>query len=177
MESVSGLERRVNGEFPFKDSNGIVHHVRIGGYIDRLDKLLDGKGYEVVDYKTGAFNRDYAIYVGDDNLVASTRKDNGYQFQILLYAWLLRQEMKDSTTSISAGLWFPRCQDEAFMVPGLYEDKDTPFQTCRYEEILNSLPAIIGETLASLFNVNTPFTQRENDRTCEFCDFRKLCNR
>lgn len=177
VESVSGLEQRVNGEFPFKDSNGVVHHVRIGGYIDRLDKLLDGKGYEVVDYKTGAFNRDFAIYVGDDNLVASTRKDNGYQLQILLYAWLLRQEMKDNTTSISAGLWFPRCRDEAFRVPGLYEDKDTPFQASHYEEILNSLPTLIGETLASLFNVNTPFTQRENDRTCELCDFRRLCNR
>lgn len=177
IDSIVGLEYPIAGFLPLTDSNGTQRQVRIKGTIDRLDRLKDGRGFEIVDYKTGAFKKENAIYVGDEKLADMSRDDHGYQLQILLYALLLRQCQDFADHDISAGLWFPRCRDANFMIPGLYHKENDPFQLSDYGHAIDTLAQTMETVLTQLFNVKIPFTQRKKDRTCENCDYRKLCNR
>lgn len=177
IDSIVGLEYPIAGLLHFTDSNGEPHQVRMRGIIDRLDRLKDGKGFEIVDYKTGSFRRENAIFVGNEGLVSSSGGDYGYQLQILLYAMLLRQHPNFANRDISTGLWFPRCRDANFMIPALYHKENSPFQLGEYKHVIDSLTHTIDDVLFSLFDENTPFFQREKDNNCELCDFRKLCNR
>lgn len=177
IDSIVGLEYRIASQLPFTDYNGTQHLAHIGGTIDRIDRLKDGKGFEIIDYKTGAFRKEYAIYAGNESLVAQDRNDHGYQLQILLYALLLKQLPEFANCDVSAGLWFPRCRDDKFMTPGLYHKDSSLFNIANYKQAIGSLSQTMNDLLASLFDGNTPFTQRDYDRTCQFCDFRKLCNR
>lgn len=177
VESILGLEYAIHGKLVFTDEQGGEQRVRVGGTIDRLDRLRGGSGFEIVDYKTGTFNRDSAIFVGAENLTAATQRDHGNQLQILLYALLLGQQPGFGSSPITAGLWFPRCRDDNFKLPGLFHGEGKPFDSADYESTIGALPGIIGPTLASLFDGKVPFTQRDNDRICSHCDYRLLCNR
>lgn len=177
IDSIVGLEYKIEGQVAFTDSLGNTQHVSIGGFIDRIDRLQGHLGFEVVDYKTGAFNEKYAIYVGNDKLAVQERDDHGYQLQILLYALLLNQQPEFSNCSITAGLWFPRCQEKKFMSPGLFNNKGEPFEITEYQKVLSDLPSIVGKVLTTLFDSSIPFNQCENRITCKYCDFRRLCNR
>lgn len=178
IDSIVGIEYPVAGLLPFADSDGAQHRVRMRGIIDRLDRLKEGKGFEIVDYKTGSFRRENAIFVGDEGLISSgSGGDYGYQLQILLYAMLLKQHRDFANRDISTGLWFPRCRDANFMIPALYHKENTPFKLEEYKHVIDSLSHAIDGVLAQLFDGDTPFFQRQQDKNCEFCDFRKLCNR
>ena len=177
MESILGLEYAIHGKLAFTDGQGGEQRVSVGGTIDRLDRLRGGSGFEIVDYKTGTFNRDSAIFVGAENLTAATQRDHGNQLQILLYALLLGQQPGFGSSPITAGLWFPRCRDDNFKLPGLFHSEGKPFDSADYESTIGALPGTIGPTLASLFDGKVPFTQRDNDRICSHCDYRLLCNR
>jgi hypothetical protein len=153
---ILGLEE----EFYF-EKNGI----KIGGIIDRIDKK--GRIIRVVDYKTGKVPERNDFESEIQNLFSNRRaKKANYQFQAYLYSSLLAQDEKYSDFAISPNLIFTLSADN-----GIYTFTDD------FRQIKKEFDEKFEKKLAELFDSQIPFSQREKDDNCNYCDYRGICGR
>lgn len=96
--------------------------------------------------------------------------------QTLLYAWLVGSSYPGE--QILPGLYVMKALFEEDFDPALVmksrgrEEKIEAF--AEYElEFLEYLKGV----LQRMYDPGTPFTQRENDQKCSYCDFAELCSR
>ena len=152
-------------------------HKEIGGFkfvgfIDRLDSFKDGT-VRVVDYKTGKVT-DQDILIDDNNAASVVEAlfgaDNSKRPKIALQLYLYDEflegdrlvEGKDvenciyQTTNIFVGA--PRS------VP----------QSAQFRRLMRErIPALLDE----MRNKDIPWRRTDDDKTCEYCDFKTICGR
>ncbi len=148
--------------------------VRIGGKIDRIDRL--GNSYRVLDYKTGKgrmFLNSLEELFDQENKTRNTAA-----FQTFLYAKLFRTKERLENLPVT---------------PGVYLIRDIFGQGFRYHFSLGSLKSNtaiwdyssideeftdqLTSLLNSLFDPGTAFVQTEEEGTCRNCIYKGICQR
>ena len=144
----------------------------IGGRIDRMDIMTVGgqRTLRLVDYKTGKAKSAPKDIEGIFN---STGHDaHGYYLQTFLYAIIVAEEQQ---LPVSPSLFYilsatdPKDYNPTLKL-GNKEITDIGYYAAEYRKGLL-------QVLSNIYNPNLPFVQTENTGTCEYCDFRRLCNR
>jgi CRISPR/Cas system-associated exonuclease Cas4 (RecB family) len=146
--------------------------IRLGGKVDRVDRV--NNVLRVIDYKTGGASQEFTSM---ESLFLTDQRDrNAAAMQTLLYAW--RVGATHPGGQILPGLYvmkalFGEQFDPALvMKSGSQAGRVDAFSELE-EEFLTHLTAVIQ----TLHDPAIPFTQRENDQKCSYCDFASLCSR
>ena len=136
------------------------HDVRIGGRVDRIDRL-DGV-LRVIDYKTGS--------LADSEIEFTDRKTTmpGKWLQLMSYALMYRRRFP-SEESLRVGIY-----------PLRYLRSDVRLARWnRQEEIttamLNAFEEQLGEILGEIFDTELPFEATPSANACRFCPAAAFC--
>lgn len=165
--TLCGVERRV--ECPFAlDPYDPSRRVLFAGTADRIDLLDDGT-LRVVDYKTGAPDREF------DGIAAlfgpEARRQKANILQTLLYAMMLRRtEERD----VEPALYYVRAMHRPDYVP-LLRDKERKTEGARYDRYSEEFEQELRCKLTELFDLSVPFRQCTDRDSCRFCDYRAIC--
>jgi CRISPR/Cas system-associated exonuclease Cas4 (RecB family) len=195
------VEQELKISFPLSvEVNGENWTIRLGGYIDRIDKK-EGF-YRIIDYKTGSDKKEFRSV---DTLFMRDRADrNKAVLQTLLYAELLRQKIMQvagrppaqalkeelgerdwmreqrGIPGVQAGLYDVRSMrkdgtnfDWRFVESGIKSKLDDH----RIREIVPELMNQLKQTVEEIFNRNQPFDQTTRREKCEYCPYQKICGR
>lgn len=153
--------------FPIADTSFTV---RLGGTIDRMDS--QGDTLRIVDYKTGGTPKRVESI---EQLFQPGEQRAGYVLQVFLYAAMMckRQPLKVSP----ALLYIHKAAAEDYspiIEIGPSRKKEPVLNFALYEDEFRERLTLL---LQELFGAEVPFTQTEDTAKCEYCDFRRLCNR
>lgn len=160
--------------------------IKTGGRVDRIDILMDEDGKQVmrvVDYKTGA----HQDSTSNMEKLFARGGHCGYYFQTFLYAIALSKTQTVSNVRIAPALFYAAHAHKPDYSPKLAIGKPGgrisskslyplgPVKDIAYysSEFLDMLEDVIAE----IFDPTVPFTKTSDTKICEYCDYRKLCNR
>jgi len=140
--------------------------VRLKGTVDRIDKL--NNSIRIIDYKTGKVEpKD--IVVDDWEEFKSTKK--GKALQLATYYYLFsKSEYFDPSAKTISGILSLRKTSEGLMECKLPESEAISGQ-------LSEIERSITELLSEIFDTEKAFEQTEDEKTCKYCLFNKLCMR
>lgn len=164
------MEKRVSENIRVKVGNLLVN-TRIGGIIDRIDSK--DNILRIVDYKTGGSPK---VPESIEELFTPGEKRPNYIFQTFLYAAIMcRQQSQKVAPSL---LYIHRASSDTYSpvveIDDLWEGRTPVYDFSRFEkEFRERLYFLLEE----IFNPQVAFTQTENKRMCEYCDYRSLCRR
>lgn len=156
--------------------------VRLFGKVDRLD-ALPGGGVRIVDYKTGQVKKSALTLRTRNNtaqqalqkLLTDDSSAAGKVRQLWLYS--LMQEERDAGPVEVAIVTLRPESDKA----KLYLKADLEFLTDAYaDEGLTPRQAserALGELVTRILDPAEPLRRTDNAKTCEYCDFRRVCAR
>ena len=162
------LEIAVKGEQPVK--------LFVGGIIDRFDEVtIEGQRYtRIVDYKTSSY---LCKYTGLEALFTPGEdKNNAHHIrQAFYYADVMMEEHED-LKSLYPTLMYVKLSNQC--PPTIETDiKNQPMTRVEFSAIRDEYHKFLIKTLEEVFNKEVPFTQCEESPTCDYCDFKELCNR
>jgi hypothetical protein len=147
-------------------------HIRLGGKIDRIDRV--GKVLRVIDYKTGGARQEFPSL--DSLFDTGERNRNAAAMQTLLYAWLAGTSYPGE--QILPGLYVMKALFEEQFDPALVmKGGEQGGRVDAFGEIEEDFVEQLKGVLQRLYDAENPFTQRENDQKCTYCDFAELCSR
>ena len=148
--------------------------VKVAGLIDRLDRV-EGGPVRVVDYKTGSDNPDCLGLTEEKVDLPFTDYRHKAAIQFFLYDEAARQ-----VSSRKVGERFPSSQAQlvnTMYVPFRLSSKSIPVD---YEVSLSFADAMkrkLQGVIAELQDPAKPFVRTEDEKTCQFCDFKSICGR
>jgi CRISPR/Cas system-associated exonuclease Cas4 (RecB family) len=167
--NIEGLELEVENSFIIDHQNSPLE-IRFKGSADRIDSF--GNTLRIVDYKTGAVDATHLaidISRGQDQWEYMFNEKYDKAFQLMMYAWMYWKTAKPGIKLQSGIIAFK--SHAAFLPLKLYKNEyisEADLQ--RFEEDLKVL-------IDDMLNPAIPFVQRNNDRVCEYCDYRQICMR
>lgn len=168
---IVGLEVEVAQDMKVDCGNGNTFTTRIGGRIDRIDELSEGR-IRVVDYKTG---RDTTALMGEINDVFNMQKTHSdYYLQTFIYSMIVRHAAKLNAANlpVSPALLFIQS------ATGNDYDPTLKLRKTRLTDIADvetELKAMLSEKVNEMFNPDIPFVPTDNTDTCRFCPYHALC--
>ncbi len=160
-------------ELPIQSGEKLLE-VKIKGIIDRLD-MKEGR-VRVIDYKTGKDEKDF---VDIESFKDRTNiNKNKTVIQVFYYSYL----------------YWKKFGDEYIIEPGVFNSKDLfksdfDWRVVRKEARKAGVPLMdfrplarqyedfLTEMLSEIYNPEIPFDQVEDEKTCEFCPYKGICNR
>ncbi len=139
--------------------------ISIRGLCDRVDRVDDG--WRIVDYKTG---RPHMEFNGVEMLFeGKSRSEFANIFQILLYCYMSTRS--GAVHTATPALYYVMAMNEKSFSPSIVDKSDD-------NDLLNHFGEHLTTLIDGLFNLEKPFEQcAEEERTCEYCDYRTLCSR
>jgi CRISPR/Cas system-associated exonuclease Cas4 (RecB family) len=160
-----------------------THHspLRIGGRIDRLDQMSDGR-IRVVDYKTGSRKLKPLASVEDIFDPAKVHDHSDYYLQTFTYADIVSRQQADilHLTSdirhheVSPALLFIQHAAAKDYDPTLCFGKDKILDiqehSARFCELLEN-------KVNEIFSPNIPFTPTTDLKVCQSCPYLQMCRR
>ena len=167
---ILGLEYDVVREIPTSDVLPPTSHIRLGGRIDRLDQMSDGR-IRVVDYKTGSRKLKPLASVEDIFDPAKVHDHSDYYLQTFTYADIVsRQE----SSPVSPALLFIQHAASKDYDPTLCFGKERILDIREYSErFCELLEAKVNE----IFSQNIPFTPTTDLKVCRTCPYLQMCRR
>ena len=168
--SMAGMEEPVEEPLEINTPEGTIK-IKIGGTIDRMDCKEDT--LRIVDYKTGGSPKTPANI---EQLFIPAEGRPNYIFQTFLYAAIMSR--KQSLKVAPALLYIHRAANESyspFIEIGEPRKPKIPVNNFAFFE--DEFRERLQRLLEEIFGAETPFTQTENTKACEYCDFRALCKR
>lgn len=158
-----GSEYRFNTSYRVNESLA----VNFKGSIDRLDRV--GETVRLIDYKTGSGE---TRFMDMQQLFDASGNKRPYQIlQLFVYALFYLRE--NPGVKVSPAVYYLRSVFEHFD-PAIRYDKhpidDISVYMSQFRESFDSL-------LAEIFNPEIPFSQTKNEKNCEWCAFKELCNK
>ena len=145
--------------------------IKIGGTIDRMDCKEDT--LRIVDYKTGGSPKTPANI---EQLFIPAEGRPKYIFQTFLYAAIMSR--KQSLKVAPALLYIHRAANESYSpVIEIGEPRKPKIPVNNFAFFEDEFRERLQRLLEEIFGAETPFTQTENTKACEYCDFRALCKR
>ena len=169
--TVAYLEKLLADRIEIGFGNKILD-VKLRGFVDRIDRI--GEEWRIIDYKSGSVSPS-ALKFADWNELKED-SDLGKIVQLYTYAYLFRHGRSEKTVDIRAGIISLRRLNEGFMqVPSLTSIEKNG--SLIGEEDLAEFEKILKEILEEVYDFSIPFSQTEDVKRCENCDFVNLCDR
>ncbi len=167
---VLSLEDTYETEVPVT-ANGTFEMVKLGGKIDRVDKLNDH--IRILDYKTGG---DKLEFKNIEALFSEKDSDrNSAVFQTFLYAKFYH-DLKKPSLPITPGVYSARKLFEDNFEYKIFS-KDSRSYINDYKQISDEYPEQLSQLIQKIFDPNEAFKQTKETRNCEYCPYRKICHR
>ncbi len=159
---LQGLEEKVFSTLALADGR----QVQLFGKIDRLDSQEAGL-VRVVDYKSGNVKGKDDCQDVDKLFDRTLKKRPSIGFQLYFYALLKYRTASDPSQRFAPCIYSLR---DIFSteLPGCYSI--APEQLDAFEQRLAAL-------VAEVFDPATPFAATEREEICQYCNFKRLCNR
>lgn len=158
---------------PLTLNDGSTYTILINGKIDRIDRV--GDTLRIIDYKTGKDELSSPTLEGLFDRTA--KKSTKAIMQVFVYALMYLQ---DSNTNFELGIY----KLAEILSPSYDPNKGYKINIKDYEEnmpftpeYLNRFRGLMAERLATLFDINKPFTQTTNTDNCKYCEFKPMCGR
>lgn len=176
---IKSLEEKVSSTITFETAQG-SHSLSIGGYIDRLDEIVNPDGthrIRVIDYKTGKSMTSTPVDVDDiftDEKLSEKHKD--YYLQTFLYASIVKHhpQLNPAQLPVSPALLFIQQTAGEDYDPTLLLEKekvlDIGVHDAKFKENLQQL-------LSEIYNPSIPFAPTSELKRCTYCAYRQLCDR
>ena len=167
---MEGMEQEVKEVMEIDTPTGKLP-IQIGGTIDRMDSKDDT--LRIVDYKTGGIPKT------PENIAQLFTPAEGrpnYIFQTFLYAAILCRKQEKKVAP--ALLYIHRAAQDTYLPViemGPARQAKLPVNNFSFHE--DEFRERLQELLKEIFSPETPFSQTEQTRQCEYCDFRRLCRR
>ncbi|NID11165.1 PD-(D/E)XK nuclease family protein [Fibrivirga algicola] len=171
---VLATERTLQTYLPV-DIGGEVVQVKIGGKIDRLEQLGNGR-IRIVDYKSGKVDLPSKIENLADSLTTLADKDNKWEKirQLWLYKYLILKENQYPNTTVEAGFYSLRTfqKDPTFLTNRVaFSDDDNR------DTYIAETETLIQQMVKRMFDTAEPFAMTDNIETCKYCNYTKICGR
>lgn len=168
--SMVGMEKKVQEEVTVNTPESPIR-IRIGGTIDRMDCKDDT--LRIVDYKTGGSPK---TPTNIEQLFTPAEGRPNYIFQTFLYAAIMSRQQ--SLKVAPALLYIHRAANENYSpVIEMGEPRKPKIPVNNFAFFEDEFRERLQTLLEEVFGDETPFTQTENTKVCEYCDFRALCKR
>lgn len=168
--SMAGMEKKVQEEVTVNTPESPIK-IRIGGTIDRMD--CKGDTLRIVDYKTGGSPK---TPTNIEQLFTPAEGRPNYIFQTFLYAAIMSRQQ--SLKVAPALLYIHRAANENYSpVIEMGEPRKPKIPVNNFAFFEDEFRERLQTLLEEIFGNETPFTQTENTKVCEYCDFRALCKR
>lgn len=168
--SMVGMEKKVQEEVTVNTPESPIK-IRIGGTIDRMD--CKGDTLRIVDYKTGGSPK---TPTNIEQLFTPAEGRPNYIFQTFLYAAIMSRQQ--SLKVAPALLYIHRAANESYSpVIEMGEPRKPKIPVNNFAFFEDEFRERLQTLLEEIFGNETPFTQTENTKVCEYCDFRALCKR
>ncbi len=169
---IQSLEESYSMEMPVPLQNGST--VRIGGKIDRIDRLADS--YRVLDYKTGQGKLGFRSL--EDLFNPENENRNRAAFQTLLYARLFSQVMPEEGIPVTPGVYLIR---EIFSGDFRYHftmgEGKAAGPVLNYSDLEEDFTSNLSELVGRIFDPGSAFTQTDQVSVCRNCPYRGICQR
>lgn len=167
---MEGMEKKVTEIIEIETSQGKLS-LNIGGTIDRIDSKEDT--LRIVDYKTGGTPKT------PENIKQLFTPADGrpnYIFQTFLYASIMCS--KQSLKVAPSLLYIHRAASETYSpVIEMGEARQPKIPVNNFAFYEDEFRERLQTLLQEIYNPEEAFTQTEDTKKCEFCDFRDLCRR
>lgn len=168
--TLVGMEKKVR-ESIIIASEGEPLPLCIGGTIDRMDCKEDT--LRIVDYKTGGTPK---TPENIEQLFTPAHGRPNNVFQTFLYAAM---QCKAQSLKVSPALLYIHQASSEHYSPtieiGPARQPKIPVTNFAFYE--DEFRQRLHQLLQDIFNPALPFTQTEDEKRCEYCDFRKYCRR
>lgn len=173
---ILGVEEEVNVGVDIQIGEQ-SHSLQIGGYIDRLDEIVDeyGRRIRVVDYKTGHLPQQKIQDLDDvfstDSVIA---KHSDYYLQTILYSMIIRQsrQWNEQGLPVSPALLFIQHASAEDYDPILAFGKDKIEDVDDFRQLFwQKLKALLEE----IYNEHIAFYPTSDSMRCTYCPYAKLC--
>ena len=168
---VRYLEHPMESDFEFSRGKVTFH-----GISDRIDMMPDGS-LRIIDYKTGSIHKDFS---GISGLMKELPKEhNGAVLQTLIYSMVaerMQQRGEIDGKGATPSLYYVRYMRQADYSP-LLTDKSNSIPVSSYSEYREEFERELDKYLNELFDENEPFVATDNEKSCEWCDFARICRR
>lgn len=169
---VYRLEQPMTSEFFFEEGRSVMFF----GLSDRIDKMPDGS-LRIIDYKTGSLHKDFA---GLAKLLSRHPEGrNGAVVQTLIYSMMaqrMQQEGRLDGRGATPSLYYVRFLNQKEYSP-LLNDTSSGLPVNSYNDYAEEFEQTLSEVLCEMFSPEKPFVPTDDEKVCEWCDFRKLCRR
>lgn len=156
-----GLEKELSATLDVADKE-----VSLRGTIDRIDKDTNSS-ILLTDYKTGKVEKT-DLKLKDLDALATEPKLSKV-LQLLFYTYLYQQN-NPSTGKILPGIFSFRNISGGFVTMTLPEET-------ALKEIISKFEEVLVEIISEIFNPEIPFVQTEDEKACNLCAFKGICNR
>ena len=173
---IIALEKEAYGDFCIGESK---RNIRIGGIIDRLDKVVDkntGKeAIRVVDYKTGHQPTSKIAELGDIFTGTNTSKSHSdYYLQTMLYSLIVRESgvWNPDSCAVSPALLFIKHASKTEYDPVLEIGNERIEDIKIYDK---EFKKSLMEKVEEIFDSNIAFSPTEDKKKCEMCPYKMLC--
>ncbi|MDR0428385.1 MAG: PD-(D/E)XK nuclease family protein [Dysgonamonadaceae bacterium] len=163
--TVHGLEYPLKGVFLPDNKNS---RIQIGGIIDRLEEK-DNR-YYILDYKTGGRMKEYKSL---EDLFAAKNNRAAHILQTFVYASLLTDDARFDWPVVPSLLYMQQASKEDYS-PVISYNKN-PIDD--FKALNVEFKSLLLSKLDEIFYSDTPFQQTTVTSTCEYCNFRDMCNR
>lgn len=167
---MEGMEKKVTEIIEIETPQGKLA-LNIGGTIDRIDSKDDT--LRIVDYKTGGSPKT------PENIKQLFTPADGrpnYIFQTFLYASIMCR--KQSLKVAPSLLYIHRAASETYSpVIEMGEARQPKIPVNNFAFYEDEFRERLQTLLQEIYNPEETFTQTEDTKKCEFCDFRELCRR
>jgi len=157
----------------------LTHHLTVDGIdfkltgkADRVD--LEGDQLRIIDYKTGKVEPTDVTFTIYEELINNPKKAKA--FQLLMYAYLyLKMNPKNEVENVIAGNFsFKNIREELIKVSK--KINKTKSETLFINNlVLDNFQKQIEAVLSKI--IHEDFSQTDDIKACEWCDFKSICNR
>ena len=187
--TILGLEYDVERNLtvsnsPLADSQKPITNsqkLKLGGRIDRLDQLSDGR-IRVVDYKTGSHRLKALASVEDIFDPAKIHDHSDYYFQTFVYADIVSRQQADILHqpsgirhhAVSPALLFIQHAGVPNYDPTLCFGKVAIRDIADYSTRFNEL---LEQKVNEIFSSEIPFTPTADLKICRSCPYLQMCRR
>jgi len=150
-------------------------HLRMKGKADRIE-MRDNK-VTILDYKTGMVEAKYLKCKAEEMEEIYTDSKYSQLFQLLCYAYLYQNDKENAllkTTEVQCGI---------IAFQELYKKNEEYICYAEFDkekvltaEMLQLFEEHLKQIFSSILDVETPFTQTEEEENCKYCDHKCICN-
>ena len=156
--------------------------LRLGGRIDRLDQMNDGR-IRVVDYKTGSHKLKPLASVDDIFDPAKIHDHSDYYLQTFVYADIVSHQQasqrhtlteRTAKNPVSPALLFIQHAAAKDYDPTLCFGKERITDVADHSERFNEL---LENKVNEIFSQNIPFTPTTDLKVCRTCPYLQMCRR